>query len=47
MKLLLNNNTARNQTAVRKLRFKTASVLIGNVKGCCLINKQNAPNINN
>lgn len=42
MKLLL-NNTACNQTAVRKLRFRTTSVLISNVKGCTLINKQNAP----
>ncbi len=47
MKLLLINNTASNQRAVRKLRFKNASVSTGNVKGCYLINKQNAPNLTN
>jgi len=47
VKLLLIFNTASNQTAVRKLRFKNASVLTGKVKGSCLINKQNAPNTNN
>jgi len=47
MKSLLNNNTTRNQTAVKKLRFKNASVSTGNVKGCYLINKQNAPNLTN
>lgn len=46
MKSLL-NNIASNQTAVRKLRFKHATVLTGNVKGCYLNNKQNAPNSTN
>ena len=41
MKTLL-NNTARNQTAVRKLRFKRESGL-GDNKGCFVHNKQNAP----
>ena len=41
MKSLL-NNIARNQTAVRKLRFKRESGL-GNTKGCYIQNKQNAP----
>jgi hypothetical protein len=47
MKLLLINNTTSNQRAVRKLRFKNASVLTGNVKGSCLMNKQNAPSLTN
>ena len=41
MKSLL-NNIARNQTAVRKLRFKRESGL-GNTNGCFVHNKQNAP----
>ena len=41
MKSLL-NNTARNQTAVRKLRFKRESGL-GDANGCFVQNKQNAP----
>ena len=41
MKSLL-NNIASNQTAVRKLRFKHATVLVGDTD--FIHNKQNAPN---
>jgi hypothetical protein len=44
MKTML-NNILSNQTAVKKLRFKKTTVLNGNIKGCYLDNKQNAPNI--
>ena len=42
MKSLLNNNTTRNQTAVRKLRFKRESGL-GDTNGCFVHSKKNAP----